>query len=312
MNFRAHWKAGNFLTSWVTNSFSRRTLLHGVVNVYNVTRNPVSRHVTTLAGRMQKSSRGLEPQTGCSIYIYIFTYLFIYLFIALQLDCATARLAFLSFCLPCFLFRSLLISSFFLASLSFFFHFLLSELGSSVSIVTRLRAVLPGFYSWQRLGIFLFGAASGPARPPPPPQPLIQRVPGNLSPGLKRLGREADHSPLCSTEVNALSYTSTPSVRLHGLRQLNTGTVLPLPSPVFRSLVSIKFFCLQLHSYELAVYIPVNPEDDASWSRNELRVFTDSADRLARGIHNYLLVYLYPIYCFSLWIRYEKRTDWWR
>jgi hypothetical protein len=36
-------------------------------------------------------------------------------------------------------------------------------------------------------------------------------VPGTLSLGVKRSGREADHSPLSSAEVNnAWSYTSTP------------------------------------------------------------------------------------------------------
>jgi hypothetical protein len=30
MNLRIPYKAGNFLTSWVTISFTRRTLLHGV------------------------------------------------------------------------------------------------------------------------------------------------------------------------------------------------------------------------------------------------------------------------------------------
>jgi hypothetical protein len=37
-------------------------------------------------------------------------------------------------------------------------------------------------------------------------------------PGVKRPGREADHSPPTSAEVkNVLSYTSTPPIRLHGL-----------------------------------------------------------------------------------------------
>jgi hypothetical protein len=37
-------------------------------------------------------------------------------------------------------------------------------------------------------------------------------------PGVKRPGREADHSPPSSVEVkNAWSYTSTPSIRLHGV-----------------------------------------------------------------------------------------------
>jgi hypothetical protein len=43
------------------------------------------------------------------------------------------------------------------------------------------------------------------------PLPLIQYVPGALSVGIKRPGREADHSPPSSADVkNAWSYTSTP------------------------------------------------------------------------------------------------------
>jgi hypothetical protein len=59
------------------------------------------------------------------------------------------------------------------------------------------------------LGIFLFTTASRTALGPT--QPPIQRVPGALSLGVKRPGREADHSPPSSAEVkNALRYTSTP------------------------------------------------------------------------------------------------------
>jgi hypothetical protein len=44
-----------------------------------------------------------------------------------------------------------------------------------------------------------------------PTQPLIQWVSVAISPGIKRPGREADHSPPSSAEVkNACSYTSTP------------------------------------------------------------------------------------------------------
>jgi hypothetical protein len=44
-----------------------------------------------------------------------------------------------------------------------------------------------------------------------PTQPPIQWVTGALSLGVKRLGREADHSPPSCAEVkNAWSYTSTP------------------------------------------------------------------------------------------------------
>jgi hypothetical protein len=45
-----------------------------------------------------------------------------------------------------------------------------------------------------------------------PTQPPVQWVPGALSLGVKRPGREADHSPPSSAEVkNAWSYTSTPA-----------------------------------------------------------------------------------------------------
>jgi hypothetical protein len=51
-----------------------------------------------------------------------------------------------------------------------------------------------------------------------PTQPPIQWVPGALSLGVKRLGREADYSSSSSPEVkNARSYTSTPAIRLHGV-----------------------------------------------------------------------------------------------
>jgi hypothetical protein len=59
------------------------------------------------------------------------------------------------------------------------------------------------------LGIFLFTTASRTALGPT--QPPIQWVPGFLSLGVKRPGREADHSPPSSADVkNAWSYTSTP------------------------------------------------------------------------------------------------------
>jgi hypothetical protein len=55
---------------------------------------------------------------------------------------------------------------------------------------------------------FHFSMASRPALGPT--QPPIQWVPGTLSPGEMRPGREADHSPLTSAEVkNACIYIST-------------------------------------------------------------------------------------------------------
>jgi hypothetical protein len=64
-----------------------------------------------------------------------------------------------------------------------------------------------GFDSRRGLGIFLFTTASrtalGLAQPP------IQWVTEALSLGVKRPGREADHSPPSSAEVkNTWSYTS--------------------------------------------------------------------------------------------------------
>jgi hypothetical protein len=49
-----------------------------------------------------------------------------------------------------------------------------------------------------------------------PTQPPIQWVPGDFPIGIKRPGREANHSPPSTAEVkNAWSYTSTPPIRLH-------------------------------------------------------------------------------------------------
>jgi hypothetical protein len=58
------------------------------------------------------------------------------------------------------------------------------------------------------LGIFLFTTASRKVLRPT--QPPIQWAPGVLSLGVKRPGREANHSPPSSAEIkNAWSYTST-------------------------------------------------------------------------------------------------------
>jgi hypothetical protein len=64
-----------------------------------------------------------------------------------------------------------------------------------------------GFKSRQRLGIFLFTTASRPAVRPV--QLPTQWVSGVLSLRIKRSGRDTDHSPPSSAEVNSWSYTST-------------------------------------------------------------------------------------------------------
>jgi hypothetical protein len=62
---------------------------------------------------------------------------------------------------------------------------------------------------------------SSPPRPDRfwnPPSLQSNGYQGNLSLGVKRPGREADHSPPSSAEVkNPCSYISTPPIRLHGV-----------------------------------------------------------------------------------------------
>jgi hypothetical protein len=74
-----------------------------------------------------------------------------------------------------------------------------------------LRTSRPGGQSSSpcRVNSFLFSTASKPdlglTRPP------IQWAPGPLSPGVKRQGREADHSPPTSAEVKKMwIYIFTP------------------------------------------------------------------------------------------------------
>jgi hypothetical protein len=65
-----------------------------------------------------------------------------------------------------------------------------------------------------------------------PTQSPIQWVPGDLNVGVKRQGREADHSPQCSAEVKEcvelyIHSPNTPSWR-GALLKNSTGTTLPL------------------------------------------------------------------------------------
>jgi len=76
--------------------------------------------------------------------------------------------------------------------------------------------------------MFLFTTASRPALGSI--QPPIQLLSGALSLGVKRPRREADNAPPCSAVKDAWSYTSTPTLRLHGLvLSYSTGATLPLP-----------------------------------------------------------------------------------
>jgi len=82
------------------------------------------------------------------------------------------------------------------------------------SLLTNYRKSFEEYF--QDSTIYLFTTASRPALRLT--QPLYQWVSGALSLGVRRLEREADHSPPSSAEVkNASSYDSTPPVRLQGV-----------------------------------------------------------------------------------------------
>jgi hypothetical protein len=67
--------------------------------------------------------------------------------------------------------------------------------------------------SSNRASVFIFVVFMFSSRQPP-----IQWVPEGLSLGVKRPGREANHSPPSSAEVkNARSYNSIPPIRLQGV-----------------------------------------------------------------------------------------------
>jgi hypothetical protein len=77
------------------------------------------------------------------------------------------------------------------------------------------------------VGSRIFSTSSRPAVGPT--KPLIQWVPGALSAGVKRQGREADHSPPPSAEVKKMwIYTSTPPYAFMAwcLISLSTGKTL--------------------------------------------------------------------------------------
>jgi hypothetical protein len=61
------------------------------------------------------------------------------------------------------------------------------------------------------LGSRIVSSPQRPDRPWGPTQPTIIRKPGALSPGVKRQGRDANHTPATSAKVKKMwIYTSTP------------------------------------------------------------------------------------------------------
>jgi hypothetical protein len=85
-----------------------------------------------------------------------------------------------------------------------------------------------GFEYRQRLGIFLFTTASRPALEST--QPPTPSVPGDFSLGVKRRGREVDHSPPYGAEVKECVelYLHSPIRLLAWCLVKGTGATLPL------------------------------------------------------------------------------------
>jgi hypothetical protein len=84
-----------------------------------------------------------------------------------------------------------------------------------VGIVTGYGLVDGGFGVQVLVGSRIFSVSS--RRALGPTQPPIEWVLGAFSPGVKRQGREADHSPPTGAEVKKMwIYTPTP-IHLHGV-----------------------------------------------------------------------------------------------
>jgi hypothetical protein len=81
-----------------------------------------------------------------------------------------------------------------------------------------------GFHSQQGQEIFLFSTLFRPALGPT--QPPIRCLPEAFSAGVKRPGREDDHSPPSSAEVKNGGAIPPLPIRLHGMV---TEKTLPLP-----------------------------------------------------------------------------------
>jgi hypothetical protein len=76
------------------------------------------------------------------------------------------------------------------------------RLENVVGTIARLRGLDDPRFAFRRVWkIFLCLKTSRPALGPT--QPTSQRLPGVLSPGIKRLGLAADHSPPSSAEVKS-------------------------------------------------------------------------------------------------------------
>jgi hypothetical protein len=103
----------------------------------------------------------------------------------------------------------------------------------------------PRFDSRQRQEIFLFSIMSWPALGPS--KPLIQWVPGAVSPGLMRQGRDADYSPPSSVEVK-----NGGDILLHGegFKKLSPVITLHFTNDSGTSFHSCSRFAISTHNLE--------------------------------------------------------------
>jgi len=117
--------------------------------------------------------------------------------------------------------------------------------------VTRLRSWRPLLHSEYGEGIFLF-VTSSTTLP-------IKCVAVAHSPGVKRPGREADHSPPSTSEIkNTWSYTSTPHTNSWCDTWLRPRTNLPLPLIKFQLRLITKHWNDWRESRQSSVMKPVS------------------------------------------------------
>jgi hypothetical protein len=139
----------------------------------------------------------------------------------------------------------------------FFFFIIFKSRDSSVGIELGYGQDNRGlrFDSRRGLEIFLFTTASRTALGHT--QPSIQGKPGALSLGVKRPGREVDHSPPSGAEVkNAWSYTSTPQyvfMAWWSVKYRNNFTVLYIHDHVQEKLH--KLFSFQRYTQNAQKYV---------------------------------------------------------
>jgi len=82
--------------------------------------------------------------------------------------------------------------------------------------VTRLRTGRTRFGSQKKQQFFLFTTAWRPTLRST--QPLIRWIPGALSPGIKLMGCEADHSPQSSAKLKeSVELHLHPAIRFRGV-----------------------------------------------------------------------------------------------